>query len=579
MPLFSRSPYKTARDVSNQSFDYIVVGGGTAGCVLAARLSENPRNTVLLIERGPAITSWASRTPLISSNFSDQKAPVYKWASAPLDALGGKTLTLVTGKALGGSTKINGLIYSRSLPAEYNAWERAGRKNWGWKHVEPFFKKSETSLSHPNSPSRGRQGPWKNQSVKKEHFETVRRNIAVSVNTGIPLVEANSPSAPPAACTTLDATIDEDSHRCSTDVAFLPNSIVAGRKNLTVCTETIVLSLDIISADDSSLSAIGAHLESDRGGPRFHVSCDKEIVLCAGAIATPQLLLLSGIGPEDHLRAVGVKVLKHLPGVGAHLQDHISVPLVYKVPLTDSIEVLMGKPLVAAGQFLEYIFHGKGIFGQQVQQANLAVDSTLLDSNSEIGQFPSDGQDPDAAFQLPDTEVMFLPVNTTERKFDGLAKTYGAFSYLCSVLRPESAGSVRLASLDPRQQPLCDLGTLSSPQDRIPLRKILRFALFIAEKVRMEGYPLQDLLIPEGTSDSQLDAFVADNIMTTYHYSSSCRMNLEDRLGVVDDQLRVYGVKGLRIADASIFPQIPACHLQAPVVMVAERCADFVLSE
>ncbi|KAK7471156.1 hypothetical protein VKT23_002567 [Stygiomarasmius scandens] len=580
MSPFSHYPAKTAKDVASKEFDYIVVGGGTAGCVVASRISENSKHRVLLVERGPVVDSWLSNVPLVSSNFSDQKAPVYKWQSTPLEGLGGKTLTLVTGKALGGSTKINGLIYSRSVPGEYNAWEEAGRKNWGWSHVEPFFEKAENSLSHGGSPSRGTSGPWQNQSVKKEHFASVRTNVKVSAEYGIPLVkEANDPTAPTVVCTPLDATIDREKHRCSTDIAFLPRSLVAQRHNLTICPGTLCTSLDVKRTEDGRLKVVGVHLEAEADPTeRYHVSARKEIILCAGAIATPQLLLLSGIGPEKHLKQVGVQVQKDLPGVGAHLQDHISVPIVFKAPLADSIEVLMGKPLTAVGQFLKYILNGKGILGQQVQQANIVLRSALLDDNSHLHSMEPaelDGHNPS---NVPDIEIMFLPVNTTEQQFDGLAKSFGGFSYLCSVLRPKSIGSVQLSSLDPRQQPLCDVGTLSDAADRVPMHKSLRLALALASKVRASGYPLDDLLVPTGTDDKALDDFARDNIMSTYHYSSTCRMDDEEQMGVVDDELRVHGVQGLRIADASIFPKIPACHLQAPVVMIAERCAHFILN-
>lgn len=248
----------------------------------------------------------------------------------------------------------------------------------------------------------------------------------------------------------------------------------------------------------------------------------------------------------------------------------------FKVPLTDSIEVLMGKPLTAVEEFSKYIFSGKGILGQQVQQINVVLRSDLLDDYSHLRPMDPGEVDGNNPANIPDIEIMFLPVNTTDRQFDGLAKSFGAFSYLCSVLRPKSVGSVQLKSLDPREQPITDVGTLTNDADRVPLYKVLRLALSLAGKVRDAGYPLEDLLVPTSTDDQTLDNFVRDNIMSTYHYCSTCRMDAEDNMGVVDDELRVHGVERLRIADASVFPQIPACHLQAPVVMIAERCAEFI---
>ena len=237
----------------------------------------------------------------------------------------------------------------------------------------------------------------------------------------------------------------------------------------------------------------------------------------------------------------------------------------------------MARPLTALGELLKYLFTGRGLLGTQVQQANLVFPSSLLGEDSRIqpnvSESDMDGHDPN---NIPNTEVMFLPVNPTDITVDGLGKSFGAFCYLCTVLRPESFGSVRLASLDPHEYPVSDLGTLSNPNDRIPLRKALRLSLAMSKRLRETGYPFENLRVPASESDADLDLFSQQNIMTTYHYSSTCRMADESDMGVVDDELRVHGIDGLRIADASIFPAIPACHLQAPVVMVAERCALFL---
>ncbi|KAJ7600421.1 GMC oxidoreductase [Mycena floridula] len=558
-----------------ESYNYIIVGGGTSGCVLAARLSEDPNVSVLLVERGPVVEGWTAAIPLLSSNFTDQKAPVYKWQSAPLTAVDGKRLTMVTGKALGGSTKINGLLYTRSVPGEYNAWEASGRKGWGWNDVEPFFKKSETSLSNNRASYRGTSGPWQTRSINKIHFEPVSRTIDVASSLGIPhVLEANNPASSVVSCTLVDGTIDANGYRNATSDAFLPKQVVKSRPNLHICTRTLVSRLNI-----QKNRVVGVYLDSDFSTASlqyYHVSTEREVILCAGAIATPQILLLSGVGPAEHLKQHSIPVVKNLPGVGAHLQDHISVPIIYKVPVADSIANFLINPLVAVRELVKYFFTGTGIFGTQVQQLAIVLPSTLLDETSHVVGVPAkdlDGHDPS---NLPDIEVMVIPVNPTERQFNGLAKSSGTFSYLCTVLRPKSKGSVRLTSRNAHDQPLCDLGTLSEPEDRVPLRKVLRLALALGRGLRHEGYLLEDLLIPVSDTDEALDLFANENVTSTYHYSSSCRMDEEAHLGVVDDQLRVYGISGLRIADASVFPQIPACHLQAPVVMVAERCAEYL---
>ncbi|KAJ4472168.1 GMC oxidoreductase [Lentinula aciculospora] len=580
MGMFSRYPTTFTTELNRSSYDYIVVGGGTAGCVLASRLSEDPQRTVLLLERGPVVNSWFSRVPLITSNFQDQRAPVYKWQSVPMKGISGKTLSLAAGKALGGTAKVNGLIYSRSAPGEYNAWRDAGRKNWSWEDVEPFFRKSEHSLSHGQANGRSIEGPWANRTTRGAQFELSQKNIDAAAKFNIPCVTmANDSSSPSVACTPQDATIDSSGHRCSTEEAFLPKSLVSNRKNLTICTNAIVTSLDIRQAEDGNLRAFGVRFGSDfKADHTCSASATREVILCAGAIVSPQLLLLSGIGPRDHLQQHEIPVLKELAGVGQHLQDHISVPLLYKVPLKDTVEgVLMGSPLRAAFEFLKYAIFGKGLLSQQVQQYNITLPSTLLDENSHIPTKVSktllDARDPQ---NIPDIEVMFLPVNPTSRAFEGLATSFGIFSYMCTVLRPQSYGSIRLSSSNPRDRPLCDLGMFNDSADRPPLRKALKLALALAQEVRKTGYPLENLSVPEDTTDETLDEFSDDNVMSTFHYSSSCRMDTEKNMGVVDDELRVYGVNGLRIADASVFPQVPACHIQAPVVMVAERCAEFI---
>lgn len=197
----------------------------------------------------------------------------------------------------------------------------------------------------------------------------------------------------------------------------------------------------------------------------------------------------------------------------------------------------MKQPLQAIGELLKYYFTGKGMFGTQVQQANVVLRSALLDENSHVVTDAKKDLDAHDPSNIPDIEIMLIPVNPTDRKFDNLSKAQGTFSYLCTVLCPKSTGYVRITSLNPREQPLCDLGTLSQAEDRVPLRKVLRLALALAKAVRASGYPFEDLLVPTGESDEDLDSFANENLTTTYHYSSSCWMDDEAHLGVVDDTL------------------------------------------
>lgn len=295
-------------------------------------------------------------------------------------------------------------------------------------------------------------------------------------------------------------------------------------------------------------------------------------------------------------------MVKDLPGVGTGLvrhttlcsavlsshfvisalqQDHIGTPVVFATPKTDSIHILQASILVLIIEFIKLIFLGIGAFLSPIPSFGIFARSRLLDEDSiTVTKSPNGAEEfnPREPENLPDIEIMPLPGNAWET-VDLKGKQYGAMTYLCVALRPEAAGTVRLQSVDPHEQPACDLGFLQSPKDFFVLRKAVKLALALSRVVRRQGYPLRNLNVPKSEGDQDLDDFIRANVKSTFHYSSSCRMAPEDEGGVVDDMLRVHGISGLRIADASVFPTIPATHLQAPTVMVGERCADFLAKE
>jgi len=240
---------------------------------------------------------------------------------------------------------------------------------------------------------------------------------------------------------------------------------------------------------------------------------------------------------------------------------------------------LEGSMFLGLWEFVKYMLTGRGLFLLPSSQIAIFCRSALLDDDMRnVVQHPSqtDSHDPD---NIPDIEIMPIPYDASESKCD--VQGDGAFSLLCVLLRPKSSGTVRLTSTDARVRPACDLGSLTVKEDYLVMRKAIRLALRIGRQMREQGYPLRDLDVPQSESDTDLDDFIHHAARMTYHYSSTCRMAPEDDVmpGVVDDELRVYGVRGLRVADASVFPSIPAAHLQAPAVMVAEKCADFLRAE
>jgi choline dehydrogenase len=254
----------------------------------------------------------------------------------------------------------------------------------------------------------------------------------------------------------------------------------------------------------------------------------------------------------------------------------------YNTPLVQSIEGLQAKPLFAVGQLLKYIFTHTGIFGSQVQQAGMFLPSSALTPDGRALRPGSlDHANRSDPRHVPDIEVMFLPVDTNPPAAGAARPTKGIFSYLCAAVSPRSVGSVRLASADAHDAPLVDLGLLADPHDVATLRKAVRFALAFHAHLEAGAkgagaVPMTALSVPPGDEDAEIDAWVRQNAGTTYHYSSTCRMAPEAEAGVVDDRLKVHGVSNLRIADGSVFPTIPAAHLQAPIVMVAERCVEFI---
>ncbi|KAH8114090.1 alcohol oxidase, partial [Phellopilus nigrolimitatus] len=562
-----------------KEYDYIIIGGGTTGCVLANRLSSDPTVSVLLIERGVAENTWASHVPLFSTDFDSVGDRTYRRNSLPQKYVGDKTQELLSGNVLGGTSRINSMLYTRGIAAEFNAWSAAGRKGWSYEEVLPLFKKSQRSLVSNAGPESGRNGTceWTTRTHDRAYFTSTTRVFEAGKKLGLPYIEdVNSSSSPAFGCAKSHFTLNEKGYRQSTFATFLPAELVHSRKtHLTVCTGTMTTKIEIKAGPDGSPRAEGVYLQPvSTRSPTYYVPAKREVILCCGPLGNPQVLQLSGIGPEDHLRSLGIPVMKNLPGVGCHLQDHIAVPIVYHVPMSDSLVNLEKRPLSFIREFFEYMIFGTGLLLSPVLALSVFAKSDLLDAQSHLraSSQQTDARDPE---NLPDIEIMPIPYDCTGLPFD---KTQGAFSFLNVALRPQSTGTVRVMSSNPSEPVECELNSLSTPQDWKVMRASLRLSLALAKELRASGYPMTDSRVPASESDEDLDAHIKKWGRTTYHYSSTCRMAPEDdpAPGVVDDELRVHGVYGLRIADSSIFPKIIATHLQAPSVMVGEKCAELL---
>ncbi|KAJ3780366.1 alcohol oxidase [Lentinula aff. detonsa] len=521
---FSCYPELSLRDISDE-YDFIVVGGGTAGAALANRLSAQEANKVLLIERGPVADNWASRVPLLSADFASDGSRTRKVLSAPQDILG-RSLELYTGSALGGTSRINQMLYGRGLPAEYNAWRDAGNPGWGWEDIKPYFLKSERAL-YPSDPS-------------------------VHNTEGM----------------------DRNQHRSSTYSAFLPMNLVLLRASLLhiiTRTDAIKLTLKPDTSPDK-LDVEGVILKSSLyPGQRF-VKARKEVILCAGPFGSPQLLMLSGIGPALHLKEKDITLVKDLPAVGSNLQDHFGVSVAFEVPMSHSLLSLQKRPWRFFIELFKYLLFGTGMLLAPVLQMALFASSTLLDSGG-LPKSPVENK-PNV---LPDIEIMPMAYDST----DNPEMNRGMFSFLNVLLHPKSKGTVRLSSRNPSDPLIIDPQYLSNPADYAPLRASLKLTLRLRDRMLKQGYPLKDFGVPDGKDDASLDKFICKRNRMTYHYSSTCRMgpdNGKEDGGVVNEELFVHGFGNLRVADSSVFPWVLGTHLQAPAVAVAEKCADMVLS-
>ncbi|KZT04394.1 GMC oxidoreductase [Laetiporus sulphureus 93-53] len=558
---FSSYPERSVQELEDV-YDYIVVGGGTAGCVLASRLSEDESATVLLVERGGVQDSWIARVPLLSSHFASDGSRSRVWKSIPQERVNGRAFELAGGNSLGGSSKINAMLYTRGLPAEYNSWSQAGHKGWSYDEIQPYFVKSETDLDqNPESADafHGVSGPWQNRSYKQNVWGHTTPIIEGAKALGVPYVDdLNSPLHPSHGCAKMHFNIDQRGYRSSTLTAFLPQSVASQRaQRLHICTRTSVLRIDVQKGEKDVSEARGIHIQALNGRSSS-----------------------SGIGPQGHLEKHGIPVMKHLAGVGSHLQDHLGVPVQYRVPLRDSVVQLQVRPWLIIKELFLYLFFGLGILLAPVLELSIFLQSRLFDADFRTITPTKADEDASLPVNIPDIEVM--PIAWSDIAASKV-KGDGGLGFLVIPLRPNSKGTIRLASSDPRDDPVVDLNYLATDYDWTIMRQGIRFTMRLKEQISARGYPIRDYLVPPSESDSDVNEFIRRYAQTSYHYSSTCRMAPEDggvhAGGVVDDRLQVHGVRGLRIADSSVFPHILSTHLAAATVAVAEKCADMIKEE
>jgi len=530
--------------MANQ-FDYVVIGGGSAGCVLANRLSADGTTTVALLEAGGR--DWNPWIHVPVGYFKTIHNPNTDWcyATEPEPGLNGRSLKWPRGKVLGGSSSINGLLYVRGQREDYDRWAELGCVGWSYQDVLPYFKRSEDQENGADD-YHGIGGPLSvnNMTFSRPICDDFLNAVA---ENGTPINhDINGATQEGVGYYQLTA---KNGRRCSAAVAYLNNA--RHRANLTIMTHAMVHRIGF-----TDKRADRVHIT--RKGQKMEIQANKEIVLSAGAIGSPQILQLSGVGPRELLKEHAIDVLHDARDVGANLQDHLQIRTVYKTHKPVTLNDQLSNPIQKLSAGLEYILKRKGPLSMAASQVYAFCRTRL--SNDR-----------------PDIQYHFQPLSS-DSPGEGLNK-FSAFTASVCQLRPESRGSIRVQSNNAMHHPIIQANYLSTELDCQTAIESLRFTRKImATKAMRDHVKSEHLPSPEAQTDDELLDQARAIANTIYHPTSTCRMGV-DAHAVVDSRLRVNGVEGLRVADASIMPEIVSGNTNAPTIMIGEKAADMILED
>ena len=535
--------------MSIQTFDYIIVGAGSAGCVLANRLSADPAVKVCLVEAGKKDSALMVRMPAGVGQLLQGEGP-YNWGfnTEPQKHMNGRRLYWPRGRGWGGSSSINGMIYIRGHARDYDQWRQMGLTGWGFADVLPYFRRSE-GYERGSTDFHGGDGPL---SVTDSPMDSpiFRAFVEAGKEAGYAYTDDFN-GAQQEGFGPYQRTIYKG-ERWSSSFAYL-RPIADTRPNLTILSTGLVTK---IVTDKGR--AVGIHAVAGKGREPVTMRANAEVIVCAGAVQSPQLLMLSGIGDADTLSRFGIDVVAHSPDVGQNLQDHLDVTVIHEMTQPLSVYSKQNGLRKKLGVGLKYLTQKKGAGADNHLQAG-----AFLKSREGLDR-------PDIQLHL--VNAIMLDHGRTEVKKDG-------YTIHACQLRPESKGIISLKSSDPFDHPLIDPNYLAEEEDRRVMRESVKMVRDISGQNALSPYRGAEMLPGESVkTDEEIDAFIRRTGETIYHPVGTVRMGTDDR-APLDGELRVRGVEGLRVVDASVMPTLIGGNTNAPTIMIAEKVSDMILGK